>query len=268
MITDLKRDTIDWQEERAKTGNRGEWILPRRSREPVLPVIDYRKSETRYRRQRPTRPLPKPKTVMTNPPQRVDSMSFAPGRHDRSDDPRENYTDVLGAQSPLSYVPERASSLNQISSQGGFNEPTRSSDLHSRHQTTGTTAHGQERQSSVYPSVPTTDNTQNTGVPRNPSVSASQPSSQTNPTKEDLRMAIARKFQDEGRSKISTSEFDRVVNEAWQKLQQRQTSGQAAPPPYSKLVEQPSTTDNRGFHIPATAGPKPGASYPQYQYQR
>jgi hypothetical protein len=205
---------------------------------------------------------------MTNPPQRVDSMSFTPGRHDRSDDPRENYTEVSEAQSPPSHVPERASSLNQISSQGSPNEPTRSSDLHSRHQTTGTTAHGQERQSSAYPSVPTTDNTQNIGVPRNPSVSTSQPGIQTNSTKEDLRKAIAQKFQNEGRSKISTSEFDRVVDEAWQKLQQRQTSGQAAPPPHPKHVEQPSTTDNRGFHIPATAGPKPGASYPQYQYQR
>jgi hypothetical protein len=56
MITDLKRDTIDWQEERAKTDNRGELILPRRPREPVLPVIDYRKSETHNRRQGPTRP--------------------------------------------------------------------------------------------------------------------------------------------------------------------------------------------------------------------
>jgi hypothetical protein len=206
---------------------------------------------------------------MTNPPQRVDSMPFAAGRHDRGGDPRENYADVLGAQSPLSHVPERASSLNQIPSHGGFDEPTRSSGLPSRHQTTtGTTAHGQERQPSAYPSVPTTDNTQNTGVPRNPSVSASQPGSQTNPTKEDLRRAITQKFQNEGRSMPSTPEFDRVVNEAWQKLQQRQTSGQAAPPPYSKHMEQPSTTDNRGFNIPATAGPKPGASYPQYQYQR
>jgi hypothetical protein len=90
----------------------------------------------------------------------------------------------------------------------------------------------------------------------NPSVSASQPGSQTNLTKEDLRMVIARKFRDEGRSIICASEFDRAVNEAWQKIQQRQTSGQAAPPPYSKLVEQPSTTDNRGFHIPVTAGPE------------
>jgi hypothetical protein len=205
---------------------------------------------------------------MANPPQRVDSMSFAPGRHDRSGDSRDNYADVSGAQPALSYVPERASSLNQTSPQGVFNEPTRSLDLPSRHQTTGTTAHGQERQPSAYSSVPTTDNTQNISAPRNPSASAPQPGSQTNPTKEDLRRAIAQKFQNEGRSIPSTSEFDRVVNEAWQKLQQRQTSGQAAPPPYSKHVEQPSTTENRGFHIPATAGPKPGSSFPQYQYQR
>ena len=194
---------------------------------------------------------------MTNPPQRVDSMPIAPGRHDRGGDSRESYAE--------SYVPQRASSLNQTSPQGGFNEPTRPLDLPSRHQTTGTTVHGQERQPSAYPSVPKTDNTQNTSVPRNPAVSASQPSSQANPTKEDLRKAIAQKFQNEGRSISSMPEFDRVVDEAWQKLQQRQTSRQSAPPPYSK--EQPSTTDNRGFNIPATAGPKPGASYPQYQYQ-
>jgi hypothetical protein len=196
---------------------------------------------------------------MANPPQRVDSMPFAAGRHDRGGDPRENYADVSGAQPPLSYVPERGSSLNQTSPQGGFDEPTRSSGLPSRQQST--TAHGQERQSSAYPSVPATDNTQNIGAPRNPPVSASQPGGQT---KEDLRKAVARKFQDEGRKQISASEFNRAVDEAWLNLQQRQTSGQAAPPPYSK---QPSTTDNRGFNIPATAGPQPGASYPQYQYQ-
>jgi hypothetical protein len=267
MITDLKRDTLDWQEERAKTGNRGEWMLLRRPREPpVLPVTDYRKSETHNRRLGPTRPLPIPKAAMANPPQRVDSMPFAPGRHDRSDDPRENYTNVLETQSPPSYVPQRGSSLNQVPSQGDFNEPTRPPDLHSRHQTTGATAHGQERQPSAYPPVPTTDNTQNIGVPRNPPVSASQPGSQTSPTKDDLRKAITQKLQSEGRSKISTSEFNQAVEEAWQKLQ-RQTSGQAPPPPSSKHMEQPSTTDNRGFNIPATAGPKSGASYPQYQYQ-
>jgi hypothetical protein len=230
----------------------------------VLLVIDYRKSKTRYRRQQPTRPLPKPNTVMTNPPQRVDSM---PSRHDRIDAPRETNTSVFGAQPPLNYVPERASSLNQVSSQGGFNESTRSPDLYTRHQTTGATAHVQERQSSTYHSVPTTDNTQNVGVPRNTSVSASQPGSQTNYTIEDLRTAIAQKYRNEG-NKTTQSEFDRVVNEAWQKLQQRQTSGQAAPPPYSKQAEQPSTSENRGFTITATAGPKPGASYPQYQYQK
>src|SRR5256885_4291729 len=178
MLSDLKRDTIDWEEERAKTGSRGESILLRRSREPVLPVIDYSKSKTRRRRQQPSRPLAIPQAVMTNPPKRVDSMPSAPSRHDRSDASRGYYADVIGGQSPLSYGPERVSSLNQVSSQGGFDEPTRSSDLHSRYQTTGTTARGQERQSSTYPSVPTTDNTQNTGVPRNPSVSASQPGSQ------------------------------------------------------------------------------------------
>jgi hypothetical protein len=86
------------------------------------------------------------------------------------------------------------------------------------------------------------------------SVFASQPGSQPNLTKEGLEKVIARKLRREGRSRVSESAFNRVVNEAWQKLQQRQTSGQAAPPPYSKLVEQPGTTDNRGFHIPATAG--------------
>jgi hypothetical protein len=253
---------------------------------------------------------------MVNPPQRVDSMPFTAGRHDRSRDPREIYTD---AQPPLSYIPEKGSSLNQTSPQGGFDELTRSSGLPSRHQTTGTTDHGQERQSSAYPSVPETAITQNIGASRNAPVFASQPDSQTkedlrkavarkfrdegrttmsksefdravdeawqkasrnpysstsqpdsqiNPTKEDLRKAVARKFQNEGRTTMSKSEFDRAVDEAWQRFQPRQTYGQAASPPYPKYVEQPSTTDNCGFNIPATAGPQPDASYPQYQYRR
>src|SRR5436309_251730 len=82
MITDLKRDTIDWQEERAKTDNRGELILLRRPREPVLPVIDYRKSETRNRRQGPTRPSQLPVTKRdTSSPQRLIS---SPRRRARS----------------------------------------------------------------------------------------------------------------------------------------------------------------------------------------
>jgi hypothetical protein len=199
---------------------------------------------------------------MVNPPQRVDSMPFTAGRHDRSRDPREIYTD---AQPPLSYIPEKGSGLNQTSPQGGFDELTRSSGLPSRHQTTRTTDHGQERQSSAYPSVPETAITQNIGASRNAPVFASQPDSQT---KEDLRKAVARKFRDEGRTTMSKSEFDRAVDEAWQRFQPRQTYGQAASPPYPKYVEQPSTTDNCGFNIPATAGPQPDASYPQYQYRR
>ena len=82
MITDLKRDTIYWQKERAKTGNRCELILQRRPMEQVLPVIDYRKSETHNRRQGPTRPLQLPVAKRgTSSPQR--SVS-SPRRRARS----------------------------------------------------------------------------------------------------------------------------------------------------------------------------------------
>ena len=145
--------------------------------------------------------------------------------------------------------------------------------MYARHDMPGSTALGQGIASSTNPSLSTSINTQNTSQPQNPAVSAYQPGSQPTYSREDIQRRVAQKLKDEGHITITKAQLDKAVDEAYRRIHQQAASAQAAsaqaaPPPYSKHGPQPNTTDDRGFSMTATAGPKPGTEYGQYLYQR
>jgi hypothetical protein len=266
MIADLKRDTIDWEEERAQTGNRGQYFRMKKATHPVSSNTDFRLSRTRNYRQAKgqSRPLATP-PIMGGPLPRTDSIPIPPGRHDRRDDTRAGFVDASPrppGQFPPNYPPERTSSRQQVPLEGGYDEPSRSADMYPRYEPSGATAQSQGRGPSMNPSFSSTTNTQNVSQPRNPTVPAPQSGNQSEQIREDVMKMVMRKLREEGHSSITQGQLDRAVDEALRRIQQQQ-----APPPYTKTPNtQPSTTDTPGFSRTATAGPMPDSGYSQYRY--
>jgi hypothetical protein len=71
--------------------------------------------------------------------------------------------------------------------------------------------------------------------PRNPASYASQSGDKRVYTRDNVKVMVARKLQDEGRTAITQQQFDRAVDEALRKQHQHQQQEQEqAPPPYTK----------------------------------
>ena len=239
----------------------------KRATHPVSSYTDFHLSKTRNRRQARglSRPLANPPAAMASPPPRTDSIPVPTGRYDRRDDTRSGFVDPSPrppGQFPPNYPPERPSGRQQVPSEGGYDEQSRSAEMYARYETSGATAQSQGRGSSMNPSFSSTTNTQSMSQPRNPTVSAPQSGHQPEYTREEIVKMVARRLKDEGHATITQDQLNRAVDETLRRIQQQQ-----APPPYTKTPNtQPSTTDTPGFSRTATAGPTPDSGYSQYRY--
>jgi hypothetical protein len=242
MISDLKMDTIRWNDEMRLSNNR-----------------DYKSSNTHRLRQQsgPTsEPLASP--TITSPSQY------------RPEEPRSALLDTRSQTSEISYrdtYPGRADDGQQPQAQRGYEEPARSSDPFSRSDPQRHAPQGQESHPSAYAQTSTAIFIQNI---QPHSATTTVPSSVAQPTftRQDVEKKVLQKLKDQGHKEITRPQFERAVDSAMRSLEaealareERATSvpslyiehagGQSLPRP-----SQPNTTGTRGFSAAyATAGP-------------
>jgi hypothetical protein len=243
MISDLKMDTIRWNDEMRLSNNR-----------------DYQSSNTHRLRQK-SGPTPE---ALVSP-----STITSPSQH-RTDEPRSTLFDTRSQTSEISYrdaYPGRADSGQQPQTQRGYEEPTRSSDSFSRSNPQRHAPQGQESHPSAYTQTATAIYIQNI---QPQSATATVPSSAAQPTftRQDVEKRVLQNLKDQGHKEITRSQFDKAVDNAMRSLEAealaREERATSVPPPYSEHAggqsqprpSQPNTTGTRGFPTTyATLGP-------------
>ena len=246
MISDLKMDTIRWNDEMRLLNNR-----------------DYRSSNTHRARQK-SGPTPEPLASPT---------ITSPSQH-HTEEPRSALLDTRSQPSEISYRdthPGRADSGQQPQTQRGYEEPTRSSDPFSRSDPQRHAPQGQESYPSAYTQTATAIYIQNI---QPPSTTTTVPSSAAQPTftRQDVEKNVLQRLKDQGRTGITRSEFDKAVDSTMRSLEAealaREERATSVPPPYSEHAggqslprpSQSNTAGTRGFsseHAGGQSLPRP-----------
>jgi hypothetical protein len=245
MISDLKMDTIRWNDEMRLSNNR-----------------DYKLSNTHRSRQK-SGPTPE---ALASP------TITSPSQH-HTEEPRSALLDTRSQQAEISYRdthPGRADGGQQPQTQRGYEEPTRSSDPFSRSDPQRHAPQGQESHS-AYTQTATAIYIQNI---QPPSTTTTVPSSAAPPTftRQDVEKKVLQRLKDQGHTGITRSEFEKAVDSAMRSLEAealaREERATSVPPPDSEHAggqslprpSQSNTAGTRGFsseHAGGQSLPRP-----------
>src|SRR2546423_5107911 len=236
MISDLKMDTIRWNDEMRLSNNR-----------------DYKSSNTHRSRQK-VGPTPE---------------ATPPSQH-RGEEPHSTPFDSMPQTSEISYrytYPERADRGQQSQTQGEYEEPTRYSDSFSRSGPQRHAPQGQESSASAYTQASTAIYIQNV-QPHSATTTVPSSGAQSTFTRQDVEKMVIQRLRDQGHKQITRSQLDQAVDNAMRSLEAeasaREERATSVPPPYSEYGGgqgqpppwQPNTSGTHGFLMThATAGP-------------